>query len=112
MGFSMSSSSTAYPGSLNFAGTVSSKSALQRSRIIYSTVNDHPTPLFTPCLRANFWAAGVVLAPFFVHLELLFAFGYNPEMHKRINNEIGKEISKIRKAEGDKKRGAQATLVS
>lgn len=55
---------------------------------------------------------GVVLAPFFVHLELLFAFGYNPEMHKRINNEIGKEISKIRKAEGDKKRGAQATLVS
>jgi len=48
----------------------------------------------------------VVLAPFFVHLELLFKLGYRPEMHKRINNEIGKEIAKIRKIAGDKKRAA------
>ena len=43
--------------------------------------------------------AAVVLAPFFVHLEVLFKLGYRPEMHKRINNEIGKEIFKIRKAD-------------
>jgi uncharacterized membrane protein YGL010W len=48
--------------------------------------------------------AAVVLAPFFVHLEVLFKLGYKPEMHKRINNEIGKEIFKIRKAEADKRR--------
>jgi len=46
----------------------------------------------------------VVLAPFFVHLEVLFGLGYKPAMHKRINNEIGKEITRIRKAEGEKKR--------
>ncbi|KAG6866520.1 hypothetical protein C0991_003064 [Blastosporella zonata] len=56
-----------------------------------------------PALLDNLVGA-VVLAPFFVHLEILFALGYRPEMHKRINNEIGKEITKIRKAQGDKKR--------
>lgn len=49
----------------------------------------------------------VVLAPFFVHLEILFGLGYKPEMHKRINNEIGKEVTKIRRAQGDKKRAAE-----
>jgi 2-hydroxy fatty acid dioxygenase len=49
----------------------------------------------------------IVLAPFFVHLEVLFFFGYRPEMQKRIANEIGKEILKFRKAEGDKKRAAE-----
>jgi 2-hydroxy fatty acid dioxygenase len=48
----------------------------------------------------------VVLAPFFVHLEILFELGYRPAMHKRINNEIGKEIAKIKKAKGDEKRAA------
>ena len=48
----------------------------------------------------------VVLAPFFVHLELLFKTGYNPELHKRITNAVGKEIARIRKIEGDKKRAA------
>ncbi|KAF5388363.1 hypothetical protein D9615_000130 [Tricholomella constricta] len=60
-----------------------------------------------PALLDNLVGA-VVLAPFFVHLEILFALGYRPEMHKRINNEIGKEITKIRKAQGDKKRAAAA----
>ncbi|KAG5644578.1 hypothetical protein DXG03_008152 [Asterophora parasitica] len=60
-----------------------------------------------PALLDNLIGA-VVLAPFFVHLEILFALGYRPEMHKRINNEIGKEITKIRKAQGDKKRAAAA----
>lgn len=53
--------------------------------------------------------AAVVLAPFFVHLEILFGLGYRPEMHKRINNEIGKEITKIRRAQGDKKRAAKSS---
>lgn len=50
----------------------------------------------------------MVLAPFFVHLEILFALGYKPAMHKRIQNETGKEITKIRKAQGDKRREAAA----
>lgn len=49
----------------------------------------------------------VVLAPFFVHLEILFGLGYRPAMHKRINNAIGKEITRIRKEEGDRRRKAQ-----
>ncbi|EAU84497.1 hypothetical protein CC1G_00016 [Coprinopsis cinerea okayama7 len=56
-----------------------------------------------PALLDNLIGA-VVLAPFFVHLELLFALGYRPEMHKRIKNAIGVEITKIRKAEGEKRR--------
>ncbi|KAG6832878.1 hypothetical protein H0H92_004762 [Tricholoma furcatifolium] len=60
-----------------------------------------------PALLDNLIGA-VVLAPFFVHLEILFALGYRPEMHKRINNEIGKEITKIRKAQGDKRRAEAA----
>jgi len=58
-----------------------------------------------PALLDNLVGA-VVLAPFFVHLEVLFGLGYRPDMHKRINNEIGKEIARIRKAEGNQKRAA------
>ncbi|KAM6495620.1 Protein of unknown function (DUF962) domain containing protein [Amanita muscaria] len=58
-----------------------------------------------PALLDNLLGA-VVLAPFFVHLEILFGLGYRPEMHKRINNAIGKEIARFRKIEGDKKRAA------
>ncbi|KAF4619744.1 hypothetical protein D9613_005385 [Agrocybe pediades] len=59
-----------------------------------------------PALLDNLIGA-VVLAPFFVHLELLYGVGYRPEMHKRVNNAIGKEIARIRKEEGDKRRKAQ-----
>jgi len=59
-----------------------------------------------PALLDNLLGA-VVLAPFFVHLEILFGLGYRPAMHKRINNAIGKEIARIRKAEGDKRRKTQ-----
>jgi len=62
-----------------------------------------------PALVDNLIGA-VVLAPFFVHLEILFGFGYRPAMHKRINNEIGKEITRIRKAESDAKRSAVKSL--
>jgi uncharacterized membrane protein YGL010W len=59
-----------------------------------------------PALLDNLLGA-VVLAPFFVHLEILFGLGYRPAMHKRINNAIGVEITRIRKLEGDKRRKAQ-----
>ncbi|KAF8901647.1 hypothetical protein CPB84DRAFT_1961895 [Gymnopilus junonius] len=58
-----------------------------------------------PALLDNLLGA-IVLAPFFVHLEILFALGYRSAMHKRINNAIGKEVAKIRKADGDKRRRA------
>ncbi|KAG7097224.1 hypothetical protein E1B28_004595 [Marasmius oreades] len=60
-----------------------------------------------PALLDNLLGA-VVLAPFFVHLELLFAIGYRPDMHKRIDNEIGKEIARIKKNEGDKRRAKRS----
>lgn len=52
--------------------------------------------------------AALVLAPFFVHLEILFALGYNPALHKRIQNLVGKEVTRIRTIEGQKKRAAAA----
>ena len=48
-----------------------------------------------------------MLAPFFVHLELLFWGGYRPALHKKLQNEIGKEIAMFRKEQGDKKRAAE-----
>ncbi|KAI0046878.1 DUF962-domain-containing protein [Auriscalpium vulgare] len=56
-----------------------------------------------PALLDNLLAA-VVLAPFFVHLEILFTLGYRPEMHKQLKNDVGKEILRIKTIEGDKKR--------
>jgi 2-hydroxy fatty acid dioxygenase len=56
-----------------------------------------------PALLDNLIGA-IVLAPFFVHLEILFAVGYRPGMHKRLVNDIGKEIARIKKIEGDKRR--------
>lgn len=50
----------------------------------------------------------VVLAPFFVHLEILFGLGYKPELHKQLKNDIGKEITALRKAKGDKRRAEEA----
>lgn len=49
-------------------------------------------------------STALVLAPFFVHLEILFALGYRPEMYKQLTNDVGKEIARIRKIEGDKRR--------
>jgi uncharacterized membrane protein YGL010W len=44
------------------------------------------------------------LAPFFVHVEILFMLGYRPVFHKRIQNEIGKEVARIRIGEANAKR--------
>jgi uncharacterized membrane protein YGL010W len=56
-----------------------------------------------PALLDNLLGA-IVLAPFFVHLEVLFALGYRPEMHLRMKNSIGVEIARIRRLEGEKRR--------
>ena len=67
-------------------------------------IADKPSPVVDVL---PFALLAVVLAPFFVHLEILFGLGYRPAMHKRINNAIGKEITRIRKEEGDRRRKAQ-----
>ncbi|KAI0047305.1 DUF962-domain-containing protein [Auriscalpium vulgare] len=59
-----------------------------------------------PALLDNLLGA-VVLAPFFVHLEILFTLGFRPEMHKQLKNDVGVELARIKKIEGDKKRAAQ-----
>ncbi|CCM03393.1 uncharacterized protein FIBRA_05523 [Fibroporia radiculosa] len=51
----------------------------------------------SPALLDNLLGA-VVLAPFFVHLEILFALGYKPQLHKELKNSIGVEILKIQRA--------------
>lgn len=48
----------------------------------------------------------IVLAPFFVHLEILFELGYKPALAKKIQNLVSAEITRIRIQEGRKKRGA------
>ncbi|KAI0036022.1 DUF962-domain-containing protein [Vararia minispora EC-137] len=60
-----------------------------------------------PALLDNIVGA-LVLAPFFVHLENLFDLGWNPKLHKEVQNAIGVEVTRFRRAEGDKKR-AEAT---
>jgi len=48
-----------------------------------------------PALLDNLVQA-LVLAPFFVFMELLFMFGYRPELQKRVNDAVEKEIKKIK----------------
>jgi uncharacterized membrane protein YGL010W len=57
-----------------------------------------------PALLDNLLQA-VVLAPFFVFMEMLFKFGYRPELQKRVNEAVAKEIKKFKaeKANGDVK---------
>ncbi|KAG0647924.1 putative endoplasmic reticulum membrane [Hyphodiscus hymeniophilus] len=59
-----------------------------------------------PALLDNLVQA-LVLAPFFVFMEVLFMFGYRPELHKRVNDAVEKEIKKVRaeKANGAAKNG-------
>ncbi|KAF8583952.1 DUF962-domain-containing protein [Ramaria rubella] len=56
-----------------------------------------------PALKDNILGA-FVLAPFFVHLELLFALGYRPRLHREVANGVGVEIAKYRKKQGDARR--------
>jgi len=62
-----------------------------------------------PALIDNLLGA-VVLAPFFVHLEILFGMGYSPALRKQVKNSIGMEIARIRGEEAKNKRGAEKKL--
>jgi uncharacterized membrane protein YGL010W len=59
-----------------------------------------------PALLDNLLQA-VVLAPFFVFMEVLFEFGYRPELQKRVNHAVEKEIKRVKaeKANGAAKNG-------
>lgn len=48
-----------------------------------------------PALLDNLVQA-IFLAPFFVWLEILFAFGYRPELKARLNQAIEKELQKFK----------------
>jgi uncharacterized membrane protein YGL010W len=48
-----------------------------------------------PALLDNLVQA-LVLAPFFVFMEMLFICGYRPELQKRVNEAVSKEILKFR----------------
>ncbi|RKF82969.1 putative endoplasmic reticulum membrane protein [Golovinomyces cichoracearum] len=48
-----------------------------------------------PALLDNLVQA-LVLAPFFVFMEILFRLGYRPELQKRINTAVEKEIRKFK----------------
>jgi len=50
-----------------------------------------------PALLDNLIQA-VVLAPFFVFMEILFMFGYRPELQKRVETAVEKEIKKFKTA--------------
>ncbi len=53
-----------------------------------------------PALLDNLVQA-LVLAPFFVFMEMLFFFGYRPELQKRVNEGVSKEILKFRTAKSE-----------
>lgn len=48
-----------------------------------------------PALLDNLVQA-LVLAPFFVWMEILFSLGYRPELKARLNKAIGQEVKKFR----------------
>lgn len=48
-----------------------------------------------PALLDNLVQA-FVLAPFFVFMEFLFKFGYRPELQRRVNDAVEKEIKRVK----------------
>lgn len=60
-----------------------------------------------PALLDNLVQA-IFLAPFFVWLEILFAFGYRPELKARLDKSIEKEIAKFRARKDSKALNGQA----
>ncbi|KAG8845992.1 hypothetical protein FRB96_002218 [Tulasnella sp. 330] len=59
-----------------------------------------------PALLDNILGA-LVLAPFFVHLEILFAIGYNKPLHKTIVNGSKVEIAKFRREKAQEQRATE-----
>ena len=60
-----------------------------------------------PALLDNLFQA-IFLAPLFVWLELLFAFGYRQELQRRVEREVVKEIAKFRASKKDAKKNGKA----
>jgi 2-hydroxy fatty acid dioxygenase len=60
----------------------------------------------SPALLDNIFQA-VVLAPLFVWLEVLFQFGYRPELHKRVDEAAAKEIARFRAANAEQTKKGQ-----
>jgi 2-hydroxy fatty acid dioxygenase len=57
-----------------------------------------------PALLDNLVQA-IFLAPFFVWLEILFAFGYRPELKSRLDQSVANEIKKFREEKAAKANG-------
>lgn len=57
-----------------------------------------------PALIDNLVQA-IFLAPFFVWMEILFAFGYRPELKSRLDQSVEKEVTKFRGEKGSKTNG-------
>ncbi|KAJ2909469.1 hypothetical protein GGI21_001854 [Coemansia aciculifera] len=62
-----------------------------------------------PALLDNLMQA-LVMAPFFVFLELLFACGYRPDLHRALRSEVGVRILAFRREQ--KKKNAKATAAA
>lgn len=60
----------------------------------------------SPALLDNL-AGALILAPFFVHFELLFALGYRPQLQKEITNGVGIEVTKFRREAAERNRKKQ-----
>jgi len=54
-----------------------------------------------PALLDNLVQA-IFLAPFFVWLEVLFMFGYRPELKSRLDSAVQQEITKFKASKGQK----------
>ena len=52
-----------------------------------------------PALLDNLVQA-LVLAPFFVWMEILFSIGYRPELKSRVESAVEKEVERYRKSQG------------
>jgi uncharacterized membrane protein YGL010W len=55
-----------------------------------------PIPHRPVCISYHLSFLAFVLAPFFVHLELLFMLGYRPSLHKQLQDDVAIEIAKIK----------------
>ena len=51
-----------------------------------------------PALLDNL-AQALVLAPFFVWMEILFSIGYRPELKSRMDSAVEKEVERYRKSQ-------------
>lgn len=59
-----------------------------------------------PALLDNLVQA-IFLAPFFVWLEVLFHFGYRPELKTRLDRSIEKEVARFKADKENKRRQSQ-----